>query len=87
MSPEQRDTFLRDVAAILIDYIQESNDPESLVVDFHHPTELKQLIGHMLPVGPEHVELDEILRDCRETLKYCVRTGSYIIIYIVKNAY
>ena len=74
-TPVQADAFLRDMAATLLDYIRESNDRKSLVVDFHHPTELRQLLGHLLPVGQDHVNLEEILRDCRETLKYCVRTG------------
>ena len=77
LSSGQTDSFLHDVVAILLDYIRTSNDHKSLVVDFHHPTELRQLLGHMLPVGEDHVGLDEILRDCRETLKYCVRTGWY----------
>jgi len=78
VSTGQTDDFLREVVAILLDYIRESNDPKSLVVDFHHPAELKQLLEHLLPVGRNHVGLDEILGDCRETLKYCVRTGRQI---------
>jgi len=78
MSSERTDVFLKDVVAILLDYIRASNDQNSLVVEFHHPTELRRLLEHMLPVGQDHVGLDEILRDCRETLKYCVRTGQAV---------
>jgi len=82
MPPAQTDTFLRDIIALLLDYISVSNDPKSLVVDFHHPTELRRRLEHMLPVGRDHVGLDEILRDCSETLKYCVRTGrAFLFVY------
>jgi len=75
MSAEETDSFLREVVAMLVDYIRASNDPKSLVVRFHHPTELRRILGHLLPVGRDHARLSEILRDCSETLKYCVRTG------------
>ena len=79
MSPAETDAFLREVVAILLDYIRASNDRKSLVVEFHHPTELRRILGHLLPVGQDHVGLDEILRECRETLKYCVRTGRIVV--------
>jgi len=87
VSQGQTDTFLQEVVAILLDYIRASNDRKSLVVDFHHPTELKQLLGHLLPVGQDRVGLDEILRDCRETLKYCVRTGQdvYSLLILINS--
>jgi len=75
MSAAETDAFLQEVVAILLDYIRVTNDQKSLVVEFHHPTELKRILGHLLPIGQDHVGLNEILRECRETLKYCVRTG------------
>jgi len=78
MSSSETDAFLHELVAILLDYIRASNDRKSLVVEFHHPTELRQLLGHMFPVGQDHVALNEILRDCREVLKYCVRTGQIV---------
>jgi len=85
MSPKQTDAFLREVVAILLDYIRASNDRKSLVVEFHHPTELRRLLAHLLPVGQDHVGLDEILRDCRTTLNYCVRTGQ--VVSVLSNYY
>jgi len=68
--------FLQKIVAILVDYIRESNDRKSLVVQFHHPDELRELIGHMLEIGVgDSVDEERLLEDCRETLKYCVRTG------------
>lgn len=80
MSPTKSTAFLQQVFSVLLDYIRESNDRKSLVVDFHHPQELRQLIGHMLEVGSgDPLEPDKILDDCRVALHYCVRTGRLML--------
>jgi len=85
VSPSETDAFLQEVVAILLDYIRASNDRKSLVVEFHHPTELRRILEHLLPVGQDHVGLNEILRECRETLKYCVRTGQIACFLLFQN--
>jgi len=46
------------------------------ILDFHHPHQLKDgLEGFSLNL-PDHPEpLEQILVDCRDTLKYGVKTG------------
>jgi len=44
--------------------------------DFHHPQTLKEMMAHCLDVPDEPQNLEQILSDCKETLKYCVKTGS-----------
>ena len=68
--------FLQNVVDILLDYIRESNDRKSLVVEFHHPNKLRQVISDLLEIDTGDSKDEKgILEDCRETLKYCVRTG------------
>ena len=44
------------------------------------------MMAHCLDIPDEPQNIEQILSDCKETLKYCVKTGSsvtlvYIIIY------
>jgi len=93
--------FLCAVVELLLDYIRKSNDrsskvldfhhattssPRRKVLDFHHPQTLKEMMAHCLDIPDEPQNIEQILSDCKETLKYCVKTGSsvtlvYIIIY------
>lgn len=45
------------------------------VLDFHHPHHLKEMMSHCLEIPNEGVTLEQVLSDCRETMKYGVRTG------------
>uniref|UniRef100_A0A674NS90 Discs, large (Drosophila) homolog-associated protein 1a n=1 Tax=Takifugu rubripes TaxID=31033 RepID=A0A674NS90_TAKRU len=68
--------FLQEVSNILWAYIHKSNQRNSKVLDFHHPHQLKaglEGLNMELPDQPE--TLEQILVDCRDTLKYGVRTG------------
>lgn len=67
--------FILDVVDILIDYIRKSNDRSTKVLDFHHPHSLKEALGHCLNLDEDPRDLEQILSDCKETLKYCVKTG------------
>jgi len=67
--------FLCAVVELLLDYIRTNNDRSSKVLDFHHPQTLKELIEHCLDIPEEPQNIEQILSDCKETLKYCVRTG------------
>ena len=46
------------------------------VLDFHNPETLKDMMGHCLHLTDEPQPLEQILSDCKETLKYCVKTGA-----------
>ncbi|XP_034410596.1 glutamate decarboxylase 1 isoform X3 [Cyclopterus lumpus] len=68
--------FLQEVVDILLGYISKSSQRSSKVLDFHHPHQLKEGLECFsldLPDQPE--TLEQILVDCRDTLKYGVRTG------------
>jgi len=65
--------FLIRVVDILLDYIKDSNDRNKKIVDFHHPDQLKEVIDLEIPEKP--LNLDQLLVDCKDTLKYQVKTG------------
>lgn len=67
--------FLMEVVDILLDYIRKNNDRSTKVLDFHHPHTLKEMMGHCLDIQEDPQNLEQILSDCKETLKYCVKTG------------
>ena len=40
-------------------------------------------MGHCIDLPEEPQNLEQVLSDCKETLKYCVKTGeSYYVIYM-----
>ncbi|XP_075218103.1 glutamate decarboxylase [Lycorma delicatula] len=65
--------FLQKVIDILMDFINETNDRNCKVLDFHHPDKMKQLLD--LEVPDKGVALQQLIEDCAKTLKYQVRTG------------
>ena len=42
--------FLQEVVDILVDYIRKTNDRSSKVLDFHHPSTLKEMMAHCLDI-------------------------------------
>uniref|UniRef100_A0A3B3SDV4 glutamate decarboxylase n=1 Tax=Paramormyrops kingsleyae TaxID=1676925 RepID=A0A3B3SDV4_9TELE len=73
-------TFLQEVVDILLSYILESFDRSTKVIDFHYPNELLQTNNWELSDEPE--TLDEILLSCRATLKYAIKTGRDVYLFI-----
>ena len=71
--------FLQDVFDILMDYIKKSNDRSNKILDFHHPDQLLDAIDLSLPDKPQN--LDQILVDCKDALKYQVKTGMLMSLY------
>ncbi|CAK6977668.1 glutamate decarboxylase 1 [Scomber scombrus] len=68
--------FLQELVNILLDYICKSSQRSSKVLDFHHPHQLKEgLEGFSLDLPEQPETLEQILVDCRDTLKYGVNTG------------
>ena len=45
------------------------------VVDFHHPHQLREMMAHCLDLDESPQDLEQLLSDCKETLKYCAKTG------------
>ncbi|KAG7489802.1 glutamate decarboxylase 1-like [Solea senegalensis] len=68
--------FLQEVVAILLGYICKSTQRNTKVLDFHHPHQLKEgLEGFSVKLPEQPETLEQILVDCRDTLKYGVSTG------------
>ncbi|XP_076837810.1 glutamate decarboxylase 1 [Brachyhypopomus gauderio] len=68
--------FLQELLNILLAYINKSQHRSSKVLDFHHPHQLKEgLEGFSLELMDQPENLEQLLGDCRDTLKYGVKTG------------
>lgn len=68
--------FLLEVVEILTSYIKKTFDRSTKVLDFHHPHQLLEgMEGFNLELSDQPESLEQILVDCRDTLKYGVRTG------------
>ncbi|XP_019363499.1 PREDICTED: glutamate decarboxylase 2-like [Gavialis gangeticus] len=67
-------SFLQDVVDILLQYVAKSFDRSTKVIDFHYPNELLQEYNWELADQPQ--TLEEILLNCRTTLKYAIKTGN-----------
>ncbi len=65
--------FLLKVIEICLEFIKESNDRSTKVLDFHQPNKLKELFDFEIPEGPLNIE--QIINDCKEALRYQVKTG------------
>ena len=65
--------FLQEIFDILVDYIKKSNDRSNKILDFHHPDQILESMDFSLPEKPQ--PLDQIFVDCKDTLKYQVKTG------------
>lgn len=68
--------FLLEVVDILLNYVRKTFDRSTKVLDFHHPHQLLEgMEGFNLELSDQPESLEQILVDCRDTLKYGVRTG------------
>lgn len=69
--------FLLEVVEILTNYVRKTFDRSTKVLDFHHPHQLLEgMEGFNLELSDQPESLEQILVDCRDTLKYGVRTGT-----------
>ncbi|XP_078395771.1 glutamate decarboxylase 1-like [Cetorhinus maximus] len=68
--------FLMNVFEVLLNYIRKTFDRTSKVLDFHSPHQfLEGIEGFGLELSDQPESLEQILVDCRDTLKYGVKTG------------
>uniref|UniRef100_A0A4W5PY44 Glutamate decarboxylase 1b n=1 Tax=Hucho hucho TaxID=62062 RepID=A0A4W5PY44_9TELE len=68
--------FLLELVDILTNYVRKTFDRSTKVLDFHHPHQLLEgMEGFNLELSDQPESLEQILVDCRDTLKYGVRTG------------
>ena len=73
--------FLHRVIDILLDYVTTSNDRSKKILDFHHPEQMRESIDLKIPDKP--LNLDQLLVDCKDTMKYGVRTGKFIFFTLI----
>ncbi|XP_039609846.1 glutamate decarboxylase 2 [Polypterus senegalus] len=66
-------SFLQEVVDILLPYIVKTFDRSTKVIDFRYPNELLQENNWELSDNPE--TLEDILLNCRTSLKYAIKTG------------
>lgn len=68
--------FFHELVHLLLTHVSRSAQPGSKVLDFHHPHQLKDsLDGFSLELPDQPETLEQLLVDCRDTLKYSVKTG------------
>ena len=68
--PEAEETtskFLYAVVEILLDFINQTNDREAAVLDFHHPSQITKAMDFSLP--DQGLDLEQIVIDCRTALR------------------
>lgn len=65
--------FLVRVVDILLDFVKKTNDRSCKILDFHHPEQLREVLDLEIPEHP--LNLDQLLCDCKDALKYQVKTG------------
>uniref|UniRef100_A0A8C8GLS7 Uncharacterized protein n=1 Tax=Oncorhynchus tshawytscha TaxID=74940 RepID=A0A8C8GLS7_ONCTS len=70
-------SFFQELVNILLSYVCKSFRRSSKVLDFHHPHQLREgLEGFSLELPDQPENLEQLLVDCRDTLKYGVKTGT-----------
>ena len=65
------------VTKLIRDYLHQYEDRNSKVVEFHTPTELRNLVDLTLP--DNGVQEDKIIDLCKQTLQYSVHVGESLI--------
>ena len=73
--------FLRKFVEMLLEYLKTTFDRSSKILDFHHPEQLLEILDLTLPNEPQNI--DQLLADCRDTLKYQVKTGQSLFSSLV----
>ena len=71
----QTKEFLLSVIEICLDFIKKSNDRTTKVLDFHQPSEMKELFDFSIPDDP--LDVKQLIFDCAQTLEYQVKTGEW----------
>ncbi|CAB1326238.1 unnamed protein product [Coregonus sp. 'balchen'] len=68
--------YSKELVSVLLSYVCKSFRRSSKVLDFHHPHQLREgLEGFSLDLPDQPENLEQLLVDCRDTLKYGVKTG------------
>lgn len=78
--PETRE-FLAQVAELSIDFVKQTFDRNSKILDFHQPEQLKEVLDLEIPA--QSLNLDQLLVDCKDALKYQVKTGECYVWFLL----
>merc|ERR1711962_744354 len=70
---ETTSKFLYAIVEILLDFINQSNDRDGQVLDFHHPSQITKAMDFAL--SEQGLDLEQLVVDCRTALRYQVKTG------------
>uniref|UniRef100_T1IV01 Glutamate decarboxylase n=1 Tax=Strigamia maritima TaxID=126957 RepID=T1IV01_STRMM len=70
---EETREFLLRAIDIMLDFVKNSNDRSCKILDFHHPEQLREVLDLDIPEHP--LNLDQLLVDCKDALKYQVKTA------------
>ena len=57
----------------MLDFINQTNDRDINVLDFHHPSQITKAMDFSIP--DTGMPLDSLVSDCRAALRYQVKTG------------
>lgn len=66
-SEETTSRFLYAIVEILLDFINQTNDRHSQVLDFHHPSQITKAMDFTLP--EQGLDLEQLVVDCRTALR------------------
>lgn len=66
-SEETTSKFLYAIVEILLDFINQTNDRDGQVLDFHHPSQITKAMDFTLP--EQGLDLEQLVVDCRTALR------------------
>lgn len=69
------------MAELSIDFVKQTFDRNSKILDFHQPEQLKEVLDLEIPA--QSLNLDQLLVDCKDALKYQVKTGECYVCFLV----
>lgn len=75
--------FYQRLLTYILEFVDKTNDRNEKIVDFHHPAQLMEVMDFSIPDEPQN--LDQLLVDCKDTLKYQVKTGKQTFFYVIKT--
>ena len=67
-SEETTSKFLYAIVEILLDFINQTNDRDGQVLDFHHPSQITKAMDFTLP--EQGLDLEQLVVDCRTALRW-----------------
>ena len=73
--------FMNRIAELSVDFVERTFDRQQKILDFHQPEQLKEVLDLTIPQRP--LDLEQLLSDCKDALKYQVKTGKFFKLFFV----